>query len=185
MLNLTDLKPGVAFVGDGVPYLVVSSQHSKLGRGGAILRTKIKNLFTGATIDRTFRGSEGFEEAELEKKKAQFLYQEGADYHFMTSGTFEQFSLSAEKIGADRGFLKEGGAAEVLYYGGQPISIQLPVKMDFKVTYTEPGFRGDTASATLKSATIETGVQVQVPLFIKTGDIIRIDTRSGQYVERV
>jgi elongation factor P len=185
MLYLTDLKPGASFIYNNDPHEVVSSEHSKQGRGGAIMRTRIQNLITGALFDRTFKGNESFEEAEIEKKKAQFLYKEGTNYCFMDPNSYEQFSLSEDQIGNKKNFLKEGAEIEILYFQNKPINISLPIKMDFKVTYTEPGFKGNTQSATTKPATLETDHKVQVPLFVKIGDIIKIDTRTGQYLERV
>lgn len=185
MLYLTDLKPGATFIYNNDPHEVVSSEHSKQGRGGAIMRTRIQNLITGALFDRTFKGNESFEEADIEKKKAQFLYKEGTDYSFMDPNSYEQFSLSEEQIGSKKNFLKEGAEIEILYFQNKPINISLPIKMDFKVTYTEPGFKGNTQSATTKPATLETDYKVQVPLFVKIGDIIKIDTRTGGYLERV
>lgn len=184
MLSLTDLKPGAAFELEGQPYLILYSEHSKLGRGGAIMRTKIRNLLSGAIIERTFKGSDNFPEADLDYKKAQYLYKDGNDYFFMDLETFEQFFLPADQIGENKNYLKEEAEAEIIFYRNKPINLKLPLKMDFKVTYAEPGFKGDTASTTTKPATLETGAQIQVPLFIKIGDIIRVDTRTGEYVER-
>lgn len=185
MLSLTDLKTGVNFLLDNQPHQVLSAQHSKQGRGGAIMRTKIKNLFSGTIIERTFKGNKEFEEAEIEQRKAQFLYKEGANYYFMDSASFEQFSFSEQQIGQNKNYLKEGLEVEILNFQGQPINLNLPIKINLQVTYTEPGFKGNTQSATFKPATLETGVQIQVPLFIKVGDIIRVDTRTGEYIERV
>jgi len=184
MLYLTDLKPGANFIFNNEPHQVVTSEHSKQGRGGAIMRTKIKNLLSGAMFDRTFKGNEEFDEAEIERKKAQFLYKEKNDYFFMDPESFDQFSLTENQIGESKNFLKDGLDTEIIYFENKPINVNLPIKLDLKVTYTEPGFKGNTQSATTKPATLETGTEVQVPLFIKIGDIIRIDTRSGQYVER-
>jgi len=184
MLSITELKPGVVFELEGNPYIVTGSEHSKHGRGGAIMRTKIKNLLTGAIIDRTFKGSDNFEEIDLERKKAQFLYKENDEYFFMDTVTFEQFPLTASQVGENKDFLKEGLEIETIYYDNKPISINLPIKLDLKVTYTEPGFKGNSASSTTKPATLETGAQINVPLFIKIGDLVKVDTRDGSYVER-
>lgn len=185
MLYLTDLKPGVTFIYNNDPHEVINSEHSKQGRGGAIMRTKLQNLLTGALFDRTFKGNESFEEAEIEKKKTQFLYSKGSDYSFMDPVSFEQFSLNADQIGSKKNYLKDGAEIELVYFQDKPINISLPIKMNFKVTYTEPGFKGNTQSATTKPATLETNATVQVPLFVKIGDIIKVDTRTGEYVERV
>lgn len=184
MLSITELKPGVVFKFEENPYVVTSSEHSKHGRGGAIMRTKIKNLFTGAIIDRTFKGSDNFEEIDLERKKAQFLYKEDESYFFMDSTSFEQFSLTGLQVGENKNFLTESLEIETIYYDNKPINIILPIKLNLTVTYTEPGFKGNSASATTKPATLETGAEVQVPLFIKIDDIVTVDTRDGSYVER-
>lgn len=184
MLDINDLKLGTRIIFNDQPYVVVFSQHSKLGRGGGILRSKIKNLIDGSTIDHTFAGAEKIEAAELETKKAQFLYGDGENFNFMDSSSFEQFSMTKKQLGDVIKFLKDGSEVDLLYFNNEPINIQLPIKMSFKVTYTEPGFKGNTASTVTKPATIETGAQVNVPLFIKENDNIVLDTRTGEYVER-
>jgi len=184
MVYLTDLKPGVAFIYNNAPHQVMTSEHSKQGRGGAIMRTRLQNLLTGAIFEHTFKGNEEFDEAEIENKKAQYLYKENSNYFFMDLNSFEQFSLSFEQIKSKINFLKEGMELEIVTYNNNPINIKLPIKMDFKVIYTEPGFKGNTQSATTKPAKIETGSEIQVPLFIKIGDIIKVDTRSSEYIER-
>ncbi|MDO8686829.1 MAG: elongation factor P [Candidatus Berkelbacteria bacterium] len=184
MLNINDLKIGTRIIFNGAPYVVTFSQHSKSGRSGAVLRSKIKNLIDGSTVDHTFAGAEKIEPAELETKKAQFLYKDNENFFFMDSKTFEQFSLSKKQIGDLAKFLKENSNVDLLYFNDAPINIQLPIKMSFKVTYTEPGFKGNTASTVTKPATIETGAEVNVPLFIKENDNIVLDTRTGEYVER-
>lgn len=184
MLDINDLKLGTRIIFNDQPYVVVFSQHSKLGRGGGILRSKIKNLIDGSTIDHTFAGAEKIEAAELETKKAQFLYGDGENFNFMDSSSFEQFSMTKKQLGDVIKFLKDGSEVDLLYFNNEPINIQLPIKMSFKVTYTEPGFKGNTASTVTKPATIETGAEVNVPLFIKENDNIVLDTRTGEYVER-
>ena len=198
MLNINDLKIGTKIIFNGEPFEVRFSQHSKLGRGGGILRAKIKNLRDGGIIEHTFAGKEKIEEAELETKKAQFLYRDppagGDNFHFMDSATFEQFSLSHSQIGDVARFLKDGENVDILYFSAQgrsasggndePINVQLPIKIKLEVTYTEPGFKGNTASTVTKPATLETGAQINVPLFIKEGDVIVLDTRTGEYVAR-
>lgn len=184
MLSINDLKIGTKVNFNGAPYVVIFSEHSKLGRGGGIQRTKMRNLINGSIIEKTFAGAEKLEEADLETKKAQYLYKDAEQYHFMDSTTFEQFSLAKNQLGKTAEFLKEGGEVDILYFDDKPINLNLPIKMTFEVTYTEPGFRGNTASSITKPATIETGAQVDVPIFIKVGDKIIVDTRSGQYVER-
>jgi len=184
MLTINDLKPGTKILYNNQPYQVIYTEHSKLGRGGGILRTKIKNLIDGSTTSKTFAGAEKLEEAELETKKAQFLYNSDEDYHFMDSSTFDQFELTKKQLGKTADYLKEGTDVDMLYYDDKPINIQLPIKISLEVTYTEPGYKGNTSSSTLKPATLETGAQINVPLFIKEGDTIIIDTRTGEYVER-
>lgn len=184
MLSITDLKTGTAFEFENQPYTVVYSEHSKLGRGGAIMRTKIKNLLTGAIIDRTFKGNESFGEVDLERKKAQYLYQENDIYYFMDATSFEQFEIEGAKIGIGKNYLKEGLNVDVVYYKDEPINVELPIKLPLEITYTEPGFKGDTVSSTTKPATLETGAEINVPLFIKIGDKVIVDTRTGKYVER-
>ena len=184
MLSINDLKIGSKIIFNSQPMVVIFSQHSKLGRGGGIMRTKLRNLISGTILEKTFAGAEKLEEAELETKKAQYLYHDEKGYHFMDSATFEQFSLDKNQLGDIARFLKEGGEVDIIYFKDKPININFPIKITLEVTYTEPGFRGNTATNVLKPATLETGAQVQVPIFIKTGDKIVLDTRTGEYVER-
>lgn len=184
MYGITDLKVGVIFEFEGEPYLVLESQHSKMGRGGAVLKSKIKNLITGVIIGKTFRGGEKFHTVEIERKKAQFLYSEGKDSIFMDQSTYEQMSLGSSFIGEASKYLMEGETYQLQIYKGSPLSIDLPIKMDFLVTEAEKGLKGDTTSGATKPVKIETGLKVYVPLFIKKGDKIRVDTRDGSYVER-
>ncbi|EKD56848.1 MAG: hypothetical protein ACD_58C00071G0007 [uncultured bacterium] len=184
MLYLTDLRNGTVFGMDSKPYLVVFSEHSKQGRGGAIMRTKIKDLITGAMLDRTFKGSDSFDEVEIERKKSQFLYSEGDDCYFMDNTTFDQFSLSRDVVGDKINYLKEGMDATIILFENKPISVDIATKVVLEIKYTEPGFKGNTQSTTLKPAMLETGTEIQVPLFITIGDKIVVDTRDGSYVER-
>lgn len=185
MLGITDLKTGVAIIYEGAPHIVLSYQHSKLGRGGAILRTKLRNLISNAIFETTFKGGDKFEEASLTRHICTFLYKEDKLYYFMNSENFEQFSLSEEELSDKRNFLKEGSEVQILFYDNQPVSIDLPIKMEFEVIHTEPGIKGDTAQGGSKPATIETGAKITVPLFVKIGDLIRVNTVEGTYVERV
>lgn len=185
MLGITDLKTGTTFAMNGDPIVVLDYQHSKMGRGGAVLRTKLKNLKTGATFDTTFKSSDKFEEASLERRACQYLYQEGGSYMFMDTASFEQFALNAEVVGEKARFLKEGADFQVIFYEDQPVSVVFPIKMEFAVTHTEPGVRGDTAQGGSKPATLETGAVITVPLFVKIGDVIRVNTDEGIYTERV
>jgi len=184
MLTINDLKIGTKVIFNSQPHVITFAQHSKQGRAGGILRSKLKNLITGSSFEKTFAGAEKLQEANLEVKKAQFLYKETESYYFMDSDSFEQFELSKEQIGEVTNFLKDGEDVDIVYFDSKPINIQLPIKMKFKVTYTEPGFKGNTATNVLKPATIETGAETHVPIFVKEGDEIIIDTRTGEYVER-
>jgi elongation factor P len=185
MFKLNQVKIGSLIELDNAPYQVLFAQHSKLGRGGAILRSKLKNLLTGAIIDKTFKGEDKLEEAQLDKSEALVLYKDKDQFHFMDQESFDQFSLTREQIGKKSDFLLDGAKITILSYNEKPISIDLPIKMDFKVIEADPGVKGATASAVLKNATLESGATIRVPVFIKEGDVIRIDTRDGKYVERV
>lgn len=184
MLSINALKIGSKIIYNNQPCVVIFTQHSKIGRGGGILRTKLRNLTDSSIVEKTFAGAEKIEEAELETKNAQFLYKDGENHFFMDSVSFEQFSLDEKQLGDIARFLKEGGNVDILYFEDKPININLPIKIVLEVTYTEPGFKGNTASTVFKPATIETGTKINVPLFIKEGDKIVIDTRTGEYVER-
>lgn len=185
MLSISDLKPGVAIIFNGQPHIVTWREHAMMGRGGGFVRTKMKNLLNGALVDNTFKGNDKITEADLARSQAQFLYFEGDTPVFMDMSSYEQFTIPRDQVGDSANYLKEEMMVDVLSYQGKPITVTLPIKVELKVTYTEPGFKGNTASATTKPATIETGTQINVPLFINTGDVIRIDTRTGEYVERV
>jgi len=184
MLGITDLKTGAKLLLESDPYEVISYSHSKMGRGGAVVKTKLRNLRTGAVIDKTFQGADKLEEAELSKKKASFLYSDADDSYFMDSETFEQFTLANEKIGDQKKFLVENSSIDILYLGSEPINIELPIKMTFKVISAPPAVRGNSAGSITKKVTLETGANVDTPIFIKEGDQVVIDTRDGSYVER-
>jgi elongation factor P len=185
MLKITSLKPGVLIELNNIPYQVISASFNMLGRGHSMTKTKLKNLTTGAVIEMVFKGNDLLKEAEIERKKAQFLYQDKDRYFFMDNETYEQFSLPAFLLGMSKDFLKEGSEIEVLYHQNKPIDINLPIKMAFQVIETEPGIRGGRETPGTKKAKIETGATLAVPLFIQENDIILIDTRTGKYVERV
>ena len=184
MLSITDLKVGAKVIVDGDPCVVTFSQHSKQGRGGAVMRTKLKNLISGASIAKTFQGSDKIEPASLERKSAQFLYSDTDTAYFMDNVDFEQFELSKSQIADQINFLAENSPVEILYFQDKPINIELPIKMTFEVTDAPPGVRGNSAGTVTKMVTIATGNQVAVPLFIKVGDKIVVDTRSNSYIER-
>ena len=169
---------------DGQPHEVLSYQHSKQARGGAVMRTKLKNMISGSIIDRTFRGSEKFEEADVARAKAQYLYSDGGKFIFMDNESYEQFEIGADLIGEKANFLKEGLEIELVKFEERAIGIDLPIKISFEVTETQPGIKGDTAQGGSKPATIETGAIITVPLFVNQGDKIVVDTRDGHYVER-
>lgn len=185
MYNITELKKGVTIEINGSPFLVLESQHSKMGRGGGVMWTKLKNFESGEIIEKTFKGEEKVKEAELLDKEAQYLYKEKENYLFMDSLSFEQFSLPGTQIENKAKFIKEGQALQIEYFKGRPINVVLPIKIDLKVAKTEPGVKGNRETAGTKPASLETGALIQVPLFVKEGDIIKIDTRDGTYIERV
>lgn len=185
MLGMNDLKIGTTCVWKSEPYIVVTAQHVQMGRGGAILRTKLKNLITGNTLEETFKSGDRLEEAELGRSKASFLYRDGENFFFMDSTSFEQFPITAESLGVQRHFLKDGSEVELVTYHDRAIQVILPTKLEFAVTQTADAVKGNTASGNVsKEATIETGYIVKVPLFIKQGDTIRVNTETGEYVER-
>lgn len=185
MLSLSEIKTGKKILWEGSPFLVMFDQHSKMGRAGAVLRTKLKNLKTGAIVNKTFQGSEKVEPAEIEEQSAQFLYRENQVFNFMNNQNFEQFGLPENIIGENQRFLKEGAEIKVLYFQNEPINIQLPIKIELEVVEAPPAIRGNTVDGGSKQVLLETGAKVTVPLFIKTGDILRINTETGNYVERV
>lgn len=186
MLQISDLQTGTYIIHNGAPHQLTYVEHSKVGRGGAMLRAKLKNLLNGSVVDFTFKGNDKIEEAQITRTRAQFTYAQGDIYNFMDSTSFEQFSLPADTIGKCKDFLKEGMEVEVINSNDKPINIILPVKMDLKIKETEPAVRGNTAQGSVtKPAILETGAKVQVPIFLKVGDIIKINTQTSEYVERV
>jgi len=184
-LSPTELRAGTVIFLNNAPCLVLRYEHNKMGRGGATVRVKLRNLRSQAIFEVTFRGNERVEEAEIERKRASYLYRDGSRFIFMDSETFEQFSIPAEIIAEQEKWLKEGAEVTLINFQSQPLAVSLPIKMDFEVIETEPGIKGNSVANLYKSAKIETGAVVSVPLFIKTGDIIRINTEEGIYVERV
>jgi elongation factor P len=183
-ISTNDLKNGMSLdLADGL-FAVVEFQHVKPGKGGAFVRTKLKNSRTGAVIERTFRADEKLEQAIIDKRDAQFLYRDGDDFIFMDQSTFEQTSVPQSALGEAAGFLKVGNTANLHSYGDEIIGIELPASVELVVTDTEPGVQGDRVSGARKPATLETGVVVQVPLFVSVDDVIKVDTRSGDYMTR-
>lgn len=184
MYQPTDLKKGTVIQLDGQPYKVTDYSQKVMGRGGSIVNVKLKNLVTGAAIPKTFKGADKIEPAEVSGRKAQYLYTDGADYHFMDPESFEQFQLPTEVIDDVKDYLKEGDEVALQFFGDKVISVEVPKALYFEVTYTENAVKGDTSSSIQKDAKLETGLTVKVPAFIKTGDIIKVDTRDGSYLER-
>lgn len=185
MLSLNEIKVGKIIKYNENPFEVIWAEHSKVGRGGAILRSKIKNLISGVIIDKTFKGNEKLEELDLERKKFQYLYSEDDKYYFMDPVSFEQIALNKSSVGDKKDYLLEGSELEIVFYENKPIALNLPIKMVFEITYTEPGTKGDTKSSSAnKPAKIATGATILVPLFIKNGEKIIVDTRYKKYVER-
>lgn len=185
MISTGDLKKGVTIEFEGQLCNILDWQHVKIGRGGAIVRMKLRNIRSGAIFDRTCDAGDKFKRVYLDRSTATYQYQDGDQYHFMDTSSFDDIVLSGEQLGEAKNYLIDNLELDIMLYEGEPISVDLPEKVVLTVTYTEPGFKGDTATGGNKPATTETGLVVQVPLFITTGDRIRINTTSGQYVERV
>lgn len=185
MLGISDIKVGKKIVIDGEPFAVIHSEHSKMGRAGAVLRTKLRNMANGAVIEKTFQGADKVTEADMSKSKAQFLYAEGDQFHFMDNATYEQFTLEAKVLGDAPLYITEGTEVTMLNYNGTPINIELPVKVTLTVIDAPPGIKGDTRSGGGdKLVTVETGAKISTPLFINTGDRIIINTERGDYVSK-
>jgi elongation factor P len=185
VISSNDFRPGVVVTLDGELYAIVSSQHVKRGRGSAYVRSKIRNLKTGSITERTFNAGERVPHAFLDRREMQFLYHQDDEYVFMDRETYEQTSISAEMLGDGTMFLKDNTIVTVVHYDERPIAVELPNSVDLAVTDTPPGVKGDTASGSTKPATLETGAVVHVPFFVEIGSVVRVDTRTGEYVERV
>ena len=185
MADTSDIKKGFKLLLDGQPFAVVEHQFVKPGKGQAFFRTKLKNMMTGAVLDRTFKSGEKLERADTEERTMQYLYAEGDGRVFMDTGTYEQLTLSNEQLADNVYYLLDGTECDIMLFEGRPIGVTPPTFVVLEVTETEPGFKGDTSSNTTKPATLETGLQVNVPLFVNQGDKLKIDTRTGEYVERV
>ena len=184
-VDTSQFRNGLKIELDGEPYTIVYFQHVKPGKGGAFVRTKVRNLKNGKVLERRFRAGERVELADVEERKMQYLYPDGEQLVFMDTESYEQLPFSTEQVGDVRKFLKENLEVDVLFWRGRPLNIELPSFITAVITRCEPGIKGDTASNVTKPATLETGAIVQVPLFVKEGETIRVDTRSGEYVERV
>ncbi len=184
MYQPTDLKKGTICQIDGKPYRVVEYGQKVMGRGGSIVNVKLKNLIDGSVIPKTFKGQEKIESAEVTNKTVQYLYRDGETFYFMDPESFEQFELGAEIVDSAANFLKEGDSLSLQFFDGRVINVELPKNLYLEVTYTEDVVKGDTTSSVLKDATLETGLVIKVPAFIKQGDIVNVDTTTGEYRER-
>ncbi|RYX79513.1 elongation factor P [bacterium] len=184
MYQPTDLKKGVVCQIDGKPYRVTDYNQKVMGRGGSIVNVKLKNLIDGSVIPKTFKGQDKIERAEVTNKTVQYLYKDGTDFHFMDPETFEQFQLSEDIVDTAQDYLKEGDELSLQFFDERVINVELPKNVYLEVTYSEDVVKGDTTSSVLKDATLETGLVVKVPAFIKTGDVVSVDTTTGEYRER-
>lgn len=183
--GITDLKKGTIFQYEGVPYRVVEYSQKVMGRGGSIVNVRIKSLLDGKVLEKTFKGNESIEPAEVSNQTVQFLYSDDTTFHFMNEETFDQLEVSSDMIGDQSGYMKEGDKVIAQSFEGRVINIELPKNVPLKVTYAEDVVKGDTTSSVMKEATLETGAVVKVPAFVKTGDLISVDTTTGAYRERV
>jgi len=184
MISTNDFKTGLTIELNGEPCQVIDFQHVKPGKGAAFVRAKIKNLKTGSVTEQTFRAGEKVPKAVLDRRQMQYLYNDGENYVFMDNESFEQIFLTQEQLDGGEKYLKENMDCQVMLYQGKVLGVELPNTVVLEVIETEPGIKGDTASGGTKPATLETGLVVQVPFFVNTGDMLRIDTRSGEYIER-
>ncbi len=185
MISTGDIRKGVVIELDGQPVKVLEWSHIKMARGSAQVRLKIQNVRSGAITERTFQAGTRWPRGRVEQRKVQFLYRDGDAYHFMDSETYDQFAIPGATLGEDARFLKDNTEVLVSSYEGEVLGVELPVTVDLRVAQTDPGFAGDTATGARKAATLETGLVVQVPLFVTEGDLLRIDTRSGEYQTRI
>lgn len=185
MISTNDMRPGMTLDLDGDLFTIVEYGHHKPGKGGAMVRTKLKNVKDGAVVDRTFRADEKVELAHLDKRAMQYLYSSDADFVFMDTDSYEQIHVNGDFVGGSASYLKEGLVIQIPMYRGSPIGLELPAAVELRVSQTDPGVQGDRSSAGTKPATLETGAVVQVPLFVNSGEIVRVDTRTGNYITRV
>ena len=184
-ISTADFRNGMCIEYNNKLCTIVEFQHVKPGKGGAFVRTKLRDIKTGRVVDYTFNAGTKFDSVRLETKKMQFLYSDGTDFNFMDMSSFEQLSIPAETVGSAANWLKENDEATLMYAGDELISIEPPMFVELEVTETEPGFKGDTATNTTKPATLETGITIQVPTFVEIGDVLQIDSRDGRFVKRV
>ncbi|GAB6035605.1 elongation factor P [Fundidesulfovibrio butyratiphilus] len=185
MLSTTDFRRGLKIELEGTPYEIVDFQHVKPGKGGAFVRTKLKNMLNGRVVENTFRAGEKMGKPDMETREMQYLYKDGTGYVFMDMTTYEQLSVDDEQMGKKGGFLTDGMELTMLMYRGKALDMDLPASVVLEVTRTEPGVKGDTVSGATKPATLSTGISVNVPLFVNEGEKIKVDTRSGEYISRV
>lgn len=185
MISTSDFRRGMKIEHKGEPCEIVDFQHSKMGRGGALVKTKLRNILTGAILDDTFRSGEKFQKPELIEKQMQYLYEQDGMHYFMDNENYEQTPLTGKQVGAAGKYIKENMDATILFYKGVAISVEPPMFVELKVAETEPGFKGDTASGGSKPGVLETGATVKLPSHINVGDVVKIDTRTSEYIERV
>lgn len=184
-LSITNLKKGTLFQWEGEPFRVVDYKQKVMGRGGSIVNVRIKSLLDGKVLEKTFKGNEQLDSANVANQSVQYLYSDGNTFFFMNGDTFEQFEVSADLVSDNAGYMKEGDGVQLQFFNDKPINVELPKNVPLKVTYTEHAVKGDTSSAITKDATLETGITIKVPAFIKEGDVISVDTATGAYRERV
>ena len=185
MIEVNDIKNGTTLIIEGQLFQVVEFLHVKPGKGAAFMKTKLKNLRTGATLERTFNTNIKFEDARIDRMSVQYLYNAGDTYYFMNMQTYDQFELSAEQVGDRKDYLLENMNVDIQMYNGELLGLTLPEKIEFTVVQCDPAVKGNTATNATKNVKLETGISIQVPMFVNEGDVIRIDTRSGEYMERV
>lgn len=185
MYGTNQFRNGLKIELDKEPFVIVEFQHVKPGKGGAFVRTKLKSLLSGNVLERTFRSGEKVGKPELEEKEMQYLYNSEEQYHFMDTETYEQMFLSEDQLSSSKNYLQENIVVKILFYNGNPIGVDVPIFVNLRIAETDPGVRGDTASGGTKPATLETGAVVQVPLFLNIDDVVKVDTRTGDYIERV
>lgn len=184
-LSITNLKKGTLFQWEGEPFRVVDYNQKVMGRGGSIVNVRIKSLLDGKVLEKTFKGNEQLDSADVTNQAVQYLYSDGNTFYFMNGDSFEQFEVPADLVGDNAGYMKEGDKVQLQFFEGKPINVELPKNVPLKVIYTEHAVKGDTSSSITKDANLETGITIKVPAFIKEGDIISVDTATGAYRERV
>lgn len=184
-LSITNLKKGVLFQWEGQPFRVVDYNQKVVGRGGSIVNVRIKSLLDGKVLEKTFKGNEQLDSADVTSQSVQYLYNDGTNFFFMNDETFNQFEVSSDLVGDGAGYMKEGDVVSLQFFNDRAINVELPKNVPLKVTYAEDAVKGDTSSSITKDATLETGITIKVPAFIKQGDIISVDTSNGAYRERV